>query len=52
MLELKMQREDMIAMNKESREDLTEKVQRAKDLTKQGEVFRRFMEREGIYNLL
>ena len=52
MLELKMQREDMIAMNKESREDLTEKVQRAKELTKQGEVLRRFMEREGIYNLL
>jgi hypothetical protein len=47
-----MQRQEVIQVNREKREDLGVKVQRAKDVIKQGESLRRYVEREGIYNLL
>ena len=47
-----MQKQEVIQVNREKREDLGVKVQRAKDVIKQGESLRRYVEREGIYNLL
>ncbi len=47
-----MQKQEVIQVNREKREDLGVKVQRAKDVIKQGENLRRYVEREGIYNLL